>query len=84
MIRSIAGAATRCGPVSVLVPGPFGRREPDGAFDLDAIGPVGELRWPAGLPSDRTVVVDELTPELATLLSGVGTAAVFYVRVVGR
>jgi hypothetical protein len=77
--RSIAGAASRCGPVSVLVPGPFGRRQSDGAFDLDAIGPLGELRWPPGLPSDRAVVVDDLTPDLAALLSGVGAAAVFYV-----
>ncbi len=76
--RSIAEAASRYGPVSVLVPGPFGQREPDGAFDLDTMGPVGELRWPRVVPSDRTVVVDELTPELAALLVDVDPEQVLY------
>ncbi len=67
--RSIAGAATRCGPVSVLVPGEPGRREADGAFDLEGIGTPGALQWPEGLPSDTTVIVDDLTPAVVALLA---------------
>ena len=76
--RSIAGAASRCGPVCVLVPGAVHRREADGAFDLVGIGEVGELRWPATLASDHTVVVDDLTPELASLLALVNPRSVLY------
>jgi hypothetical protein len=67
--RSIAGAATRCGPVSVLVPGEHDGREPDGAFDLEAMGMPGALRWPDDLDRDTTVIVDDLTPEIAALLA---------------
>jgi hypothetical protein len=74
--RSIAGAASRHGPVSVLVPGPAGLAQPDGAFDLEGIGDAGDLRWPGRLASVGTVVVDQLTPEVAALLSGVGPRAV--------
>ncbi len=50
--RSIAGAASRCGPVAVLVPGDPGRRA-DGAFDLRRTwAPLGALQWPDGLPTD--------------------------------
>ena len=72
--RSIAGAASRCGPVSVLVPGPSGRREPDGAFDLEAIGTRrgAPMARRASRPTE-VVVVDDLTPELAALLSRVDT-----------
>ena len=75
--RSIAGAASRCGPVSVLVPGAVGRHEADGAFDLDGVGEGGELRWPLTVSPGGTVVVDDLTPEVAALLSRVGPRAVF-------
>jgi hypothetical protein len=64
VIRSLAGAASRRGPVSVLVAGgPVG---PDGAFDLASLG--RPPRWPAGRPPDGAVLVDELTPEVAALL----------------
>jgi len=76
--RSIAGAATRCCPVSVLVPGTAGQREPDGAFDLMGIGENGVLQWPDGLSPDSTVVVDEVTVEFGTLLSQVAPRRVLY------
>ncbi len=77
-MRAMAGAASRCGPVRVLVPGAAHRREADGAFDLVGIGEVGELQWPEALASDHTVVVDELTPELASLLARINPSSVLY------
>ena len=67
--RLLAGAASRCGPVSVLVPGPPGSHRPDGAFDLQGIGEDAELHWPAHVPGGQTVIVDELTPAVQALLS---------------
>jgi hypothetical protein len=75
--RSIAGAASRCGPVAVLAPGNPGRR-PDGAFDVEGMGPLGELEWPDGLTRKTTVIVDDLTPEVATLLVRVEPLAVHF------
>ena len=57
--RSIAGAASRSGPVTVLVPGDQGLRA-DGAYDLEGVGPLGALEWPAGLTTETTVIVDDL------------------------
>ena len=74
--RAIAGAASRLGPVSVLVPGAAGRRQPDGAFDLEGMGEGGELCWPDG--DADAVVVDHLTPEVAALLTRSNPGAVFY------
>ncbi len=76
--RLIAGAASRCGPVSVLVPGAVGPSEPDGAFDLEGLGETGELHWPGEISGSHTVVVDDLTSEIAALLSRVGPRAVLY------
>jgi hypothetical protein len=67
-IRSLAGAASRSGPVAVVVPGDPGKPEVDGAFDLRGIGAPGALKWPDGVPTDTTIIVDELTAELASLL----------------
>ncbi len=76
--RCIAGAASRCGPVCVLVPGAVAQREPDGGFDLVGTGENGRFRWPEALGSDHTVVVDDLTPELALLLERINPRRVFY------
>ena len=73
--RSIAGAASRSGPVAVLVPGDQGQRA-DGAFDLEGVGPLGELEWPDGLTIQTTVIVDDLTPEVAALLAHVAPQTV--------
>ncbi|HVT42723.1 MAG TPA: hypothetical protein VHD39_07035, partial [Acidimicrobiales bacterium] len=77
-IRAVAGAASRCGPVAVLEPGPVGRLEPDGAFDREAIGPEGALRLPARATRAQAVIVDELTPEIETLLTAPAPPAVWY------
>ena len=76
--RSLAGAASRCARVSVLAPGAAGSREPDGAFDLEGMGTIGDMQWPDGLALAGTVVVDELTPEVTALLSGGNPDAVFF------
>jgi hypothetical protein len=76
--RSIAGAASRGGPVAVLVPGVPGWHQADGAFDLEGLGLPGALRWPDSLPADTTVIVDELSPDVATLLARVEPAAVLF------
>jgi hypothetical protein len=71
--RSVAGAASRMSPVTVVVPAPAGTTVPDGAFDLFGAGsdkseswpaPV-DASWPAPLPEDMTILVDE--PDQATL-----------------
>ena len=82
-IRSIAGAATRGGPVSVLVPGTPGRCEPDGAFELVGIGAGEALEWPDELSSECTVVVDEVTAELATMLTRARPTALLYLSASG-
>ncbi len=69
--RSLAGAASRLGPVDVLVPGVPGQALADGAFDLVGMGLSGELRWPSDLPTECTVVVDEMTPAATRLLGEV-------------
>jgi hypothetical protein len=76
--RSIAGAASRCGPVTVLVPGEQGRRAADGGFDLQGMGRPGALQWPDDLPTDTPVLVDQLTPEVVTLLHQVEPATVLF------
>jgi hypothetical protein len=76
--RSLAGAASRLGPVSVLAPGAPGAPVPDGLFDVVGVGNDGELSDPGNLPPDAAVIVDELTPEATTLLSVGGLAPGFY------
>ncbi|HEX4433716.1 MAG TPA: hypothetical protein VH012_02735 [Acidimicrobiales bacterium] len=76
--RCIAGAASRLGPVSVLVPGPIGRAEADGAFDLVGMGAGHDLRWPRPPGSRDVVVVDELTPAVAALLGDIDPRSVFF------
>jgi hypothetical protein len=75
--RTIAGAASRLGPVSVLVPAPAGTRQADGAFDLVGMDDDGRYRWPDDVPRDGTVLVDEVTPEIATLVSEIRPRASF-------
>jgi hypothetical protein len=76
--RSLAGAASRLGPVTVLVPGDTQLVEADGLFDLRGMGGTGSLRWPDGLPTHVPIIVDELTPDVAQLLTETGGAPVFY------
>jgi hypothetical protein len=74
--RSVAGAASRTTQVAVVVPTPAGTTEADGAFDLFGAGsgPGGswpspsQAAWPAGLPDDTTIIVDELDGSTRALL----------------
>jgi len=52
--------------------------EADGLFDLRGVGVPGSLRWPDGLPTDTTIIVDELTADVASLLTETSDAPVFY------
>ncbi len=76
--RSLAGAASRWADVSVLSTRPV-FKPADGAFDIVALNETGEYRWPEQLSSDSIVLVDELTTEVAHLLSRVEPREVFYV-----
>lgn len=74
--RSVAGAASRTSQVTVIVPAPIGTTEPDGGFDLLGVGvgsggswPVpAAASWPAALPEDATIVVDDLDRTAVALL----------------
>jgi hypothetical protein len=77
--RLLAGAASRCGAVSVLVPGPAGTRIADGAFDLEGIGDETEPQWPSHLSRGHTVIVDELTPAVERLLTHADPGDVFFI-----
>ncbi len=76
--RSLAAAASRWAPVSVLVPG-MGAHEADGAFDLHPLGEDGTPTWAGRISRNATVIVDELAHDVATLLSAVEPRAVFCV-----
>jgi hypothetical protein len=77
VIRSLAGAASRHGEVTVLVPGEPARPLADGAFDVGFVGTGDDGDWPSpevaswtsSVPRDATVVVDELNPALHALLA---------------
>ena len=79
VIRTIAGAASRLGPVSVLVPNPVGTSEADGAFDLLGMDDGGRYEWPENAPHGATIVVDDFTPEVRALTSHVDPRACFAV-----
>jgi hypothetical protein len=75
--RSLAGAASRLGPLAVLVPAAPQSVEADGLFDLCGMGVAGSLQWPDGVPPDTTIIVDELTADVAQLLHATPRAPVF-------
>ena len=76
--RSVAGAASRWADVCVLAPLPLGHIEPDGAFDVLGMGVDEEYHWPDTLSPSRLVIVDDLTPKIRELLSGIDARRVFY------
>jgi hypothetical protein len=76
--RSLAGAASRWADVSVLATR-ADLPSADGAFDIEPLNVAGEYRWPDRLSSGCIVLVDDLTTEVATLLSKVEPREVFYV-----
>lgn len=85
--RSVAGALSRRGPVTVLTPAPAGSTEPDGAFDLVGIGNRPDGRWPepeaarwTSRPDPRSIwVLDEATDDARALVDAVGGMTVFSV-----
>ena len=68
--RSIAGAATRWGSVSVFASGLPGVTQPDGAFDVEGMGTEGNYALPPTLSADYAIV-DDLVPEAVEFLSSV-------------
>jgi hypothetical protein len=76
--RSIAGAASRGNPVAVLVPQSSAPGLHDGAFDLQDMGSPEAPVWPGALSADAHVIVDDLTPEVASLLLRTGPPSVHY------
>jgi hypothetical protein len=89
-LRSVAGAASRLGPVTVLTPGATGLVEPDGAFDVVGVGSgpddnsegdsegegdwpaPDDVAWPASLPPNAIVIVDDLCAGVRPLLGELG------------
>ena len=74
--RSLAGAASRFGRITVCVPAAPGPPSPDGAFDVLAIGqgtttvwPAPEdVAWPAAAEPFTAVIVDEMDPSCRAIL----------------
>jgi len=74
--RSLAGAASRFGRVTVCIPGAPGPSLPDGGFDLLAVGRGGTTPWPA--PEDvvwpgasepfTAIIVDEIDDSCRAIL----------------
>jgi hypothetical protein len=56
----------------------LGSREPDGAFDLAGIGEEGPFVWPDDVPVTASLVVDDLTADVADLISQSGPTTNFY------
>jgi hypothetical protein len=77
VIRSLAGAASRWSNTSVFTTHPDAPRA-DGAFDVRHLHLPEEHHWPEQIGSDCAVFVDEMTAEVATLLSKVGPRQVHY------
>jgi hypothetical protein len=85
--RSVAGALSRQGPVTVATSAPAGTTEPDGAFDLVGIGSGRDGRWPdpevvrwESPPDPRSIwVLDEATDDARALVDAFGGAIAFSV-----
>jgi hypothetical protein len=82
--RSIAGAASRLGEVTVLVPAGVGSGNADGAFDVLGIGKGAGASWPARddvkWPVDpsrfHTIVADRVDESLRALLGPMAVSSV--------
>jgi hypothetical protein len=81
--RSLAAATSRLHPVTVVAPGSEGERIADGGFDVVGAGRGERWQLPSGLPPRPAVVVDEVTPAVSTLLTGLGPGPVWYLSSVG-
>ena len=69
--RSLAAAASRLRPVTVMAPGAEGERIPDGGFDVVGAGRAEPWLLPSGLPPCPAVIVDVVTPAVSTLLADI-------------
>jgi hypothetical protein len=84
--RSLAGAASRCGQVTVLVPGDAGSRKPDGAFDLLGTGLGADGGWPdpaevarpGDLSATPTVIIDQGDPGTLALIDALSPGRPVY------
>ena len=76
--RSLAAAASRVHPVTVVTSGPEHETVADGAFDLAGAGPGDSWRLPSGLPSHPAVIVDEVSHAVAMLLTDRQPTAVLF------
>jgi len=68
VVRALAGAATRRGPVTVLTSGPARTSEPDGAFDVIGLGVDLEDGWVPPQGTDLAAVI----PDGAAMLIDAG------------
>jgi hypothetical protein len=82
VIRAVAAAASRQGPVAVVTPAEPDQAGPDGAFDLIGIGTPGGSGWPdptrlarpIALAESAAVVVDDLDDAADRLVRHEGPA----------
>jgi len=89
--RSVAGAASRSGAVSIFTPSPAGERRADGAFDLVGIGAaqnatwpdVVTAHWPHEADADAVWIVDEPSESALALLHGCPGRAAHSIAPVG-
>jgi hypothetical protein len=76
VIRSLAGAASRLGRITVCTPGAPGPASPDGGFDVIAIGkgtttpwPAPEaVAWPVAAEPFSVIIVDEMDDSCRAIL----------------
>ncbi len=81
VIRAVAGAASRLGPITVFIPG-SGDTIPDGGFDLIPVGQSADGIWPDAsklrLPEDflasTCILMDEFGPNADAVLKAFGSS----------
>jgi hypothetical protein len=72
VIRTLAGAASRSGPVTVVVPGSDREISADGAFDLHGLGAPSAPTWPNSIAADAVVLLDQVDPPWLAALPSSG------------
>src|SRR5580704_11044413 len=76
VIRSLAGAASRLGRITICTPGAPGPASPDGGFDVIAIGtgittpwPAPDVvAWPVAAEPISVIIVDEMDDSCRAML----------------
>jgi hypothetical protein len=82
VVRTVAGAASRRGPVTVLTPDDAPGPVADGAFDLFGVGSgdvwtARDVHLPSPLGEGSIIIVDEITDDLTPWLRSTSPQAVF-------